>query len=249
MGGGAVTRIVVVADDQAGGEIAAGIIADRVGGRAGAVLGVATGSTPLTTWAALRRRGPDLSRVTAFALDEYLGLPLGHPQSFAAVVDREITRPLGLDPERVHVPSAKRGDPALAAARYERAIVAAGGVDVQVLGIGRNGHLAFNEPGSPLHSTTRVTRLSAETRRDNARFFSSPAEVPTEALTQGLGTIARARTLVLLAFGEHKAPALTAAIEGPVGPQLPASIIQLHPDAVVIADQAAASRLARAASA
>jgi glucosamine-6-phosphate deaminase len=249
MGGDAVTRLVVVADEHAGGEIAAELLADRVGGRHGAVLGVATGSTPLTTWAALRRGGTDLSEVTAFALDEYLGLPPGHPQSFAAVVDREITRPLGLDPARVHVPSAGRGDPALAAARYERAIVAAGGVDVQVLGIGRNGHLAFNEPGAPLHGTTGVTRLSRETRADNARFFSSLDEVPSEALTQGLGTIARARMLVLLAFGEHKAPALAAAVDGPVGPLVPASIIQRHPDAVVIADEAAASRLVRAASA
>jgi len=239
-------RVVVVADDQEGGEVAAEIIADRVGTRASFVLGIATGSTPLTTWGALRARALDLSGIDAFALDEYIGLPQGHPESFESVVRREVVLPLGLDPARVHVPVSHGVDPHLAAARYEQSIIDAGGIDVQVLGIGRNSHLAFNEPGSPLDSLTRVARLSAQTREDNARFFTAADLVPTECITQGLGTIARARTLVLLAFGVHKAQALAAALEGPVGPQVPASILQRHPQVVVIADRHAASLLTSA---
>lgn len=237
------TRLIVVADDHEGGDVAADLVAGRVAKQPGLVLGIATGSTPLTTWGALATRGLDLSGIDAFALDEYVGLPQGHPESFESVVTREVVDPLGLDPTRVHVPVAHDIDPHLAAARYERSIVDAGGIDVQILGIGRNAHLAFNEPGSALDSLTRVAHLSPETREDNARFFASIDEVPTDCITQGLGTIARARTLVLLAFGSHKAQALAAALEGPVGPQVPASIVRKHPDAVVIADTRAAALL------
>lgn len=235
------TRLVVVADDHEGGELAAEIIADQVEANAASVLGIATGTTPLTTWAALAEHGLDLSGVDAFALDEYVGLPQGHPESFESVVHREVVVPLGLDPTRVRVPVSHGVDPHLAAAGYEQSILEAGGIDLQILGIGRNGHLAFNEPGSTLESLTRVAPLNAETREDNARFFSSVDEVPTECITQGLGTISRARTLILLAFGSHKAQALAAALEGPIGVQMPASIIRSHPDAVVIADRQAAA--------
>lgn len=236
-------RIVVAPDDREGGEVAAGIVADRLSGGTPFVLGVATGSTPLTTWGALAERGLDFSTVETFALDEYIGLPPGHPESFEAVVHREVAVPLGLDSARVHVPVSHGVDPHVAAARYERRIVEAGGVDIQILGIGRNGHVAFNEPGSRLDSITRVARLSPETREDNARFFSSIDEVPVACITQGVGTVTRARTLVMLAFGRHKAQALAAALEGPVTPQVPASIVQRHPDAVVIADTGAAGLL------
>lgn len=239
------THVVVVRDEREGGEAAAAIIADRIEARPDTVLGIATGSTPLTTWAALAERGLDLSRTRAFALDEYLGLPPGHPQSFEAVVAREVTAPLGLDPALVQVPAANGDDPDLAASQYERSIVAAGGIDVQVLGIGRNGHLAFNEPGTPLDAPTHVAVLSAATRSDNARFFGAPDEVPTRAITQGLGTIARAGTLLLLAFGSRKATALAAALEGPIGAPLPASVIRRHPDAIVIADTDAAALIAK----
>lgn len=242
------TRLVVVGDEQEGGETAAEIIAARIAARPDTVLGIATGSTPLTTWAALAQRGLDLSRTRAFALDEYLGLPPGHPQSFEAVVAREVTSTLGLDPDLVRVPAAHDEDPDAVAERFERSIIDAGGVDVQVLGIGRNGHLAFNEPGTPLDAPTHVAALSADTRSDNARFFDTPSEVPTHAITQGLGTISRARTLLLLAFGSRKAPALAAAVEGPVSASLPASVIRRHPDAIVIADVNAAAMIAKPAS-
>ena len=205
------------------------------------VLGVATGSSPLSLYRALARRRDELPPLRAFALDEYLGLPPGHPESYAEVVRREIAEPLGLDAGRVSVPDGSATDPERAAADYEAAISAAGGVDVQILGIGNNGHLAFNEPGSALESRTRVVRLEESTRQANARFFSCLEEVPTHALTQGLGTIRAARSLVLLASGNAKAEALAAALQGPVTADVPASVLQLHPDVtILLADGAGA---------
>ncbi|WP_225217105.1 glucosamine-6-phosphate deaminase [Arthrobacter pullicola] len=205
------------------------------------VLGVATGSSPLSLYRALARRRNELPPLRAFALDEYLGLPPGHSESYAEVVRREIVEPLALDAGHVAVPDGSAADPERAAAGYEAAIAAAGGVDVQILGIGNNGHLAFNEPGSALDSRTRVVRLEESTRQANARFFASLDEVPTHALTQGLGTIRAARSLVLLASGEAKADALAAALQGPVTEQVPASILQLHPDVtILLADGAGA---------
>jgi len=210
--------------------------------KADAVLGLATGSTPLTTWAALAARELDLSRVRGFALDEYVGLPAGHPESYRAVITREVVEPLGLTPSLVRVP-ADDGPLETAGQRYEEAIIAAGGVDLQVLGIGRTGHVGFNEPGSSFASLTRVKTLTEQTRRDNARFFDSPDQVPMHCVTQGLGTIMRARHLVLLAFGSAKADAVAGAVEGPLTASLPGSAIQLHPRVTVIVDEAAASSL------
>ncbi len=238
-------EVVIVPDGAAAGEIAADAIVRVLREKPDAVLGLATGSTPLTTWASLGRRALDLSRVRAFALDEYVGLEPGHPESYRAVIDREVVEPLGLTPGLVHVP-ADSGPLETAGDDYERAIDSAGGIDLQVLGIGSTGHVAFNEPGSSFASLTRVKTLAEQTRRDNARFFPSLDEVPTHCITQGLGTILRARRLVLLAFGEHKADAVAGAVEGPLTSSLPASVIQLHPRVTVIVDEAAASRLANA---
>jgi glucosamine-6-phosphate deaminase len=159
------------------------------------------------------------------------------------VIDREVVAPLGLDPDRVHVPGDDGGPVATAGQRYEEAIRAAGGVDLQILGIGRTGHIGFNEPGSSLASRTRVKTLTDATRADNARFFDSVDEVPRHCLTQGLGTILEARELVLLAFGAGKADAVAGAVEGPVSASLPGSVIQLHPEVTVLVDAAAAARL------
>ena len=235
-------EVVIVGSPEEAGELAADRVARLVARRPDAVLGLATGSTPLPVWAALRRRGLDLSRVRGFALDEYLGLPAGHPESYRAVITREVVEPLGLDPALVHVPG-DDGPVEGAGERYEAAIRAAGGVDLQILGIGRTGHIGFNEPGSSLASRTRVKTLTDATRADNARFFASLDDVPRHCLTQGLGTISDARELVLLAFGEAKADAVAGAVEGPVSSSLPASVIQLHPEVTVIVDEAAASRL------
>lgn len=238
-------EVVIVPDAAAAGEIAADAIVRLLRVKPDAVLGLATGSTPLTTWAALGRRGLDLSRVRAFALDEYVGLEPGHPESYRAVIDREVVEPLGLTRALVHVPG-DSGPLETAGDDYERAIDAAGGIDLQVLGIGSTGHVAFNEPGSSFASLTRVKTLAEQTRRDNTRFFPSLDDVPTHCITQGLGTIRRAGRLVLLAFGERKADAVAGAVEGPLTASLPGSVIQLHPRVTVIVDEAAASGLANA---
>ncbi len=236
-------EVIIVASATEAAAIAADRIAALVRRKPDAALGLATGSTPLPVWAALRDRGLDLSRVRGFALDEYLGLPLGHAESYRAVLTREVVEPLGLDAALVRVPGDDGGPVETAGARYEAAIRSAGGVDLQILGIGRTGHIGFNEPGSSLASRTRVKTLTDATRADNARFFASPEEVPRHCLTQGLGTILDARELVLLAFGEAKAEAVAGAVEGPVSASLPASVIQLHPEVTVLVDEAAAARL------
>ena len=238
-------EVVIVASPDAAGEVAVDAIEQLVRSNPAAVLGLATGSTPLTTWRALAARNLDLSQVRGFALDEYVGLPPGHPESYRSVITREVVEPLGLSPSLVRVP-ADRGPIETAGADYETAIVEAGGIDLQVLGIGTDGHIGFNEPGSSFASLTRVKTLTEQTRRDNARFFSSPEEVPMHCITQGLGTILRARHLVLLAFGSAKAAALAAAVEGPLTASLPGSAIQLHPRVTVVVDEAAAVGLAHA---
>jgi glucosamine-6-phosphate deaminase len=226
--------------------LAADTIEALVRARPACVLGLATGSSPVPTYAELVARhragtGPSYDEVTAFLLDEYVGLPPGHPQSYRATIARELTDDLGLPADRVHGPDPT--DPRTAGPAYEAALEAAGGVDLQVLGIGSDGHLAFNEPGSSLASRTRIKTLTEETRRDNARFFASVDEVPRHVLTQGLGTILRARHLLLVATGAGKAEAVAAAVEGPLSASCPASVLQLHPHATVLLDPEAASRL------
>ncbi|GAB3711655.1 glucosamine-6-phosphate deaminase [Mariniluteicoccus flavus] len=221
---------------------------DVVGeGRPQPVLGLATGSSPLGVYAELRGMvedgSLDLSRAHGFALDEYVGLPAGHPESYAQVIRRTVTDPLQMDPARVHVPDGSADDVPAACERYEEEIRAAGGVDVQILGIGANGHIGFNEPGSSFGSRTRIKTLATGTRLDNQRFFASLDEVPTHCLTQGLGTIADAREVVLVAQGEKKAEAIAAMVEGSVTAMCPASVLQFHRRATVVIDDAAASRL------
>jgi glucosamine-6-phosphate deaminase len=235
------------------------VVADAVAGsvlgalaRGGpVVLGLATGSSPLLAYRELLRRhreeGLDLAGVQAFLLDEYVGLPAGHPQSYREVIRRELTDALGLDPAVVHGPDGAATDPLQAARDYEQLLLATGPVAVQVLGIGANGHLGFNEPGSSLASRTRVKTLTEQTRVDNARFFGGDvAAVPRHVITQGLGTILGAGHLVLVASGEAKADAVAAAVEGPLTASCPGSVLQLHPHVTVVVDEAAGSRLARA---
>lgn len=236
-------EILVSPDAAAAGTVAAGILAAVIRSNPDAVIGFATGASPLPTYRALARRGMDMSRVRGFALDEYVGLPAGHPQCYAAVVAREITGPLRLDPAKVTVPDGAAADPERSARDYEAAIARAGGIDVQVLGLGHNGHLAFNEPGSALDSRTRVVALAERTRLANARYFSSPDDVPERCITQGLGTILDARHLLLIVSGTDKAAVLRDALAGPVTPSCPASVLQRHPHVTVVADEDAASCL------
>jgi glucosamine-6-phosphate deaminase len=228
------------------GAYVADMIEDRLASGRLKVLGVATGSSPLPVYRALAARRPEgMPGLTAFALDEYVGLSPNHPESYHAVIDREVTKPLGLDPERVHVPHGYATDLRGACTSYEERISASGGIDLQLLGIGSTGHIGFNEPTSSLSSRTRIKTLTPETRQDNARFFDRPDEVPTHCLTQGLGTIMDAKEVVLVAQGRSKAKAVAGLIEGPVSAMCPGSILQMHPQATVVLDEDAAAELQR----
>lgn len=241
-------EVIVVGNQEAAGGLIAGAIRALIEAKPDAVLGLATGSTPLPVYRSLARllseHPLDVSRVRGFSLDEYVGLPDGHPESYRVVIDRDVVTPLGLTPRNIWVPSGAPATLSTAGASYESAIIDSGGVDLQILGIGRTGHIGFNEPGSSFASLTRVKTLTQQTRADNARFFTAPDDVPMHCITQGLGTIQRARHLVLLAFGEGKAAAIAAAVEGPVTSSQPGSAIQLHPHVTVVVDEAAASKLA-----
>jgi glucosamine-6-phosphate deaminase len=240
-------EVIVLPDPAAVARLGADVIARVLGLRPDPVLGLATGSTPEPLYAELIRRhreeGLSFAHARAFTLDEYVGLPPEHPQRYAAVIRRGLTDHLDLKPDAVHGPDGGAGDLLTECARYEEAIVAAGGVDVQIAGVGSDGHIAFNEPGSSLTSTTRLKTLNARTRADNARFFTGIDEVPRHVITQGLGTILRSRHLLLLATGASKAPAVARAVEGPLAAACPASVVQLHPHATVLLDQAAATAL------
>ena len=241
-------EVVIVPSPADAGALVADEIVRLIAARPDVVLGLATGSTPLPVYEALRPRlaGIDVSRVRGFALDEYVGIDPRHPQSYRSVITTEVVEPLGLDPERIHTPNGDLASIAHAGEDYERAIADADGIDLQILGIGTSGHIGFNEPGSSFASRTRVKTLIEQTRRDNARFFDTIDDVPMHCITQGLGTILSARHLFLLAFGEGKAAAVAGAVEGPVTSSLPGSAIQLHPHVTVVVDEAAASRLEHA---
>jgi len=214
------------------------------------VMGLATGSSPLGLYSELARAvhegRADFSRAKGFALDEYIGIPDTHELSYRQTLIKEVCQVIGLPEQELHTPvgMADSLEAIEAAARaYDQSIAAAGGVHVQILGIGSNGHLGFNEPGSALRSRTRVKRLAAKTRQDNARFFDGIEHVPTHCVTQGLGTILEAGRLVLVATGEGKAEAIAACVEGPLTASHPGSVLQLHPDAVLVVDEAAAAGL------
>ncbi|VEH82166.1 glucosamine-6-phosphate isomerase [Corynebacterium kutscheri] len=213
--------------------------------RRGATLGLATGSTPVATYQELirRHREQDLSFADcqAFLLDEYVGLPKDHEQSYYATIRRELTNHVDIADDHVHSPEGYDPNPEEAAQRYEKALHT--GVDIQILGIGTNGHIGFNEPSSSLSSRTRVKTLHPQTVADNARFFDSANEVPRHVLTQGLGTIMRAGHLLLLATGSAKAQAVRDLVEGPLSAHCPASILQWHEKATVVVDRQAAELL------
>lgn len=237
-------EVVIVDDQAAAGQLVADVVAAALADGA-RTLGLATGSSPLAAYRELIRRhrvgGLSFAGVRAFLLDEYVGLPAGHPLSYGRVIRTELADHVDL--AGVHGPDGTHPDPLAAARDYETALAAAGWVDLQLLGIGGNGHVGFNEPSSSLASRTRVKTLTEQTRRDNARFFPAPADVPRHVITQGLGTLGDARHLVLTATGAHKADAVAAAVEGPLTASCPASVLQLHPHATVVVDEAAATGL------
>ncbi len=226
---------------------AAKIVADRLRRKPNLVLGLATGSTPLGLYKELirmhREEGLDFSKVTTFNLDEYVGIPPTHDQSYHYFMWENFLKHVNIDRRYIHIPMGMAKDIDAFCTWYEERIRECGGIDLQVLGIGANGHIAFNEPGSSLGSRTRIKTLTGTTRMDNARFFKDPAEVPKYAITMGVGTIMDAREILLLANKPGKADAIKAAVEGPITAMCPASIIQLHQKAFVIVDKDASSRL------
>lgn len=241
-------EVIIVDSPEDGARIAADGITALYRRRPDAVLGVATGSSPVGIYDELGRRVSSgrvsLTQARVFMLDEYVGLGADHPQRYRNVVQRDFVAKVDIDPDAVTGPDGGAEDLPAACAAYETAIADAGGVDLQVLGIGTDGHIAFNEPGSSLASRTRIKTLTGQTRADNARFFDGDVRaVPRHCLTQGIGTILDARHLLLVANGRHKAEAVHHLVEGPVSAMWPATALQLHPHVTVVVDQAAASRL------
>lgn len=239
---------VIIKPDEATCGVTVAEVFDRAVRSGATTLGLATGSSPTSVYQELIRRHREealsFAAAQAFLLDEYVGLPNGHPQSYAHVIRTEFTD--YVDIGQVHGPDGAAEDVFAAANSYDASIVEEGPIDLQLLGIGVNGHIGFNEPGSSLGSRTRVTTLTEQTRQDNARFFDGIDEVPRHVITQGLGTISSARHLVLIATGQHKAAAVAAAVEGPLTASCPASVLQLHPRVTVVVDEAAAVRLQNA---
>ncbi len=228
-------------------EAAANLIAAQITRKPDSVLGLATGSTPVATYQrliALHRAGAlDFSQVTTYNLDEYVGLPEEHPCSYHRFMEEHLFSHVNLRPECRHLPNGNAADLSAEAAAYDRAISKAGGIDLQLLGIGHNGHIGFNEPGPAFLYGCHVVTLSESTIQANTRFFDSEAEVPRQAVSLGIGSIMSARQVLLLATGTDKAEAVRKAVEGDVDPQVQASILRLHPSAILLLDQAAASRL------
>ena len=239
---------VVIADEYTLAELAADAIERVLRTEAAPVIGLATGSSPLRIYDELTTRhkneGLSFAHAQAFMLDEYVGIADDHPQRYRNVIDTEIATRVDFAEGAVHGPDGSADDLAAASADYERKIVGAGGIDLQILGIGTDGHVAFNEPGSSLASRTRVKSLTQQTRMDNARFFDGDVEqVPKLCLTQGMGTIMEAKHLVLVATGGNKAEAVHQMIEGPISAMWPATVLQMHQHVTVLLDEAAASRL------
>ena len=240
-------EVVIAPEPAAIGALAADAVVALLARKPTAVLGLATGSSPLVVYAELIRRYQtrvvSFARGRGFLLDEYVGLPAEHPQRYRSVIRRELEEQVDFAPGAVIGPDGLADDLLAVCDAYEQAIADAGGIDLQLLGVGSDGHLAFNEPGSSLSARTRIKTLTARTRADNERFFDPPDEVPHHVLTQGLGTILDARHLVLVASGAAKAPAVRQLVEGPVSAFCPASVLQLHPHATVLLDDDAASEL------
>ncbi len=240
-------HVLIEPDYAAMSRAAALLVAAAIRAKPDIVLGLPTGATPAGMYDELvrlhRDEGLSFARVTTFNLDEYCGLGPEHPASFHRYMRERLIGRVDLDPARVHIPAGRPvGEPRTWCLNYERLIEAAGGIDLIVLGIGANGHIGFNEPGTPLESRTRVAPLTARTRADNRPAFGG-APVPDQAVTMGIATILETSHVLLLAAGAAKAEAVAAAVQGPITEEVPASALQMHTDATVLLDAAAASAL------
>ena len=227
--------------------LAADIIAEQIKNKPNTVLGLATGSTPLGTYKELIKRNQrgevDFSTVKTFNLDEYYRISADNAQSYYYFMYRNLFDHINIDPQNIHIPNGDVESVEEECERYDRLIEQAGGIDLQILGIGSNGHIGFNEPAAELSTKTHLTALTPNTIQDNARFFNSSDEVPTHAITMGLGTILRAKQIILLINGANKAEIFKKAFEGKITTNVPASLLQLHPDTTVIVDEEAAFKL------
>jgi glucosamine-6-phosphate deaminase len=224
-------------------KIAARLVARVIREKPAAVLGLATGSTPLLLYRELIALKLDWKRITTFNLDEYVGVSPQQLQSYHSFMWQNLFGHINISPRKVNIPDGLAADIPAFCEKYERKIAAAGGIDLQLLGIGTHGHIGFNEPTSSLASRTRIKTLTPQTRKDNSRFFGSEKKVPHHVITMGIGTILETRHCLLLAFGKKKARAIAGAVEGPITAMNPASALQLHPKVTVCLDEEAASKL------
>lgn len=240
-------HVIVCADPESASQKTAELISNAVRMRPRIVLGLATGGTPIDMYRRLalmhEQDGLDFSGVTSFNLDEYIGLSADHPQSYRMFMQQKLFDNINIKSENTFVPDGLAADPKQHAADFESSIAKAGGIDLQLLGIGQNGHIAFNEPGSTADSRARVIELTTATIQSNARFFESENEVPKTAITLGIGTILEAKRIVLLATGNSKATAIHRALEGKPDISHPASLLQKHDDVTFVVDEAAGSLL------
>lgn len=240
-------NIQVVKDYQEMSDKAAKYIAEKVRRFAGIKLGLATGGTPEGTYQNLIQdyqvNATSYQNVTTFNLDEYIGLSGDHPNSYRFYMNDQFFNHIDIDKNNTHVPKGDSGDSEKECERYEKLLADHGGIDLQILGIGKNGHIAFNEPGTSFQSKTHVVPLTASTREANARYFNSFDEVPAHAITMGIGTIMKSKEILLLISGEAKKDAFSRLMHGEVDESFPASILLQHPNVTIIADEAAASKL------
>ena len=240
-------EIIVKESAEEMSKAAARVVARTLNSKPDAVLGLPTGATPLGLYRELVRMHKegalDFSQVTTFNLDEYVGLTGNHPQSYHYFMYENLFKHINIPKQNIYMPSGTTDNYAAFCAWYEQRIRECGGIDLQVLGIGSDGHIAFNEPTSSLGSRTRIKTLAKQTVEDNARFFDSPEQVPVYAITMGVGTITEAHKIMLVANGSPKAEAVAAAIEGPVTSMITASALQLHRDVMFIIDREAAGQL------
>ena len=240
-------EVIITKDYEEVSRMAADRIEAQILVKPNSVLGLATGSTPLGTYKELIQRHKegklDFSKIKTFNLDEYVGLPSTHDQSYHYFMHENLFNHININPENVYMPSGTVTEFEAYCEWYENQIVDSGGIDLQLLGIGSDGHIAFNEPGSSLGSRTRMKTLTRQTIEDNARFFERDEDVPHFAITMGIGTILEARKIILIANGEQKAKVVADFIEGPVSSRVTASALQLHQRTIVILDEAAAAKL------